>query len=98
MNWSGLADHGFLIAALSSRCLAAAAARAGHGVFVLDLFNDSDLAALARESAPVEADADGGFDGNSLLGEARKLKCGEAPLVFGAGFEDRPELLRRLAE
>ena len=98
MNWSGLADHGFLIAALSGRGLAAAAARAGHGVFVLDLFNDSDLAALARESAPVEADADGGFDGNSLLGEARKLKCGEAPLVFGAGFEDRPELLRRLAE
>jgi predicted ATP-grasp superfamily ATP-dependent carboligase len=93
-----LADQGFLIAALSGRGLAAAAARAGHGVFVLDLFNDGDLAALARESAPVEADAGGGFDGESLLGAARELKCGEAPLVFGAGFEDRPELLGRLAE
>ncbi len=93
-----MADHGFLIAALSGRSLAAAAARAGHGVFVLDLFNDSDLATLARESAPVEADAGGGFDGESLLGAAGELKCGEAPLVFGAGFEDRPELLGRLAE
>ncbi|MDP7191050.1 MAG: ATP-grasp domain-containing protein [Alphaproteobacteria bacterium] len=93
-----MADHGFLIAALSGRSLAAAAARAGHGVFVLDLFNDSDLATLARKSAPVEADAGGGFDGESLLGAAGELKCGEAPLVFGAGFEDRPELLGRLAE
>ena len=93
-----MADHGFLIAALSGRGLAAAAARAGHGGFVLDLFNDSDLAAFARESAPVEADAGGGFDGESLLGAAGELKCGEAPLVFGAGFEDRPELLGRLAE
>ena len=94
-----MAERDFLIAALSGRSLAAAAARAGHGVFVLDLFNDSDLAPLAVKCVRVEADGGGGFDRDSLLGAAWNLACGDnISLVFGAGFEDRPELLERLAE
>jgi len=92
-----LADRSFLIAALSGRSLAAAAARAGHGTFVLDLFNDSDLTAIAVGCVRVDADKGGGFDGGSLLEATRRLECDEAPLVYGAGFEDRPELLGRLA-
>ena len=88
----------FLVAALSGRSLTAAAARAGHGTFVLDLFNDSDLTALATGCAPVDANAGGSFDGDSLMGAMGELDCGEAPLVYGAGFEGRPELLEKLAE
>lgn len=92
------APRDFLIAALSGRALAAAAARTGHRAFVLDLFNDSDLAAMARKCGRVDSDGSGGFEDESLLEAARNLDCGEdVPLVYGAGFEDRPQLLERLA-
>lgn len=92
------APRDFLIAALSGRSLAAAAARAGHRAFVLDLFNDSDLAAMARKCGRVDFDGSGGFEDESLLEAARNLDCGEdVPLVYGAGFEDRPQLLQELA-
>ncbi len=91
----------FLIAGLSGRALAAAAHRAGHRVNVVDLYDDEDLRTLARKSLKVKGDGGGGLDADSLIEAAGRLApaeaSGECPFVYGAGFEDRPELLEKLA-
>ncbi|MEW5708123.1 MAG: ATP-grasp domain-containing protein [Pseudomonadota bacterium] len=87
----------FLIAAVSGRALAASARRAGHGVVVLDFFNDLDTRACAIHSRACAGP--GGFDAGRLLRAAQALCPPEAcaGLVYGAGFEGRPGLLARLA-
>ncbi len=85
-----------LIAALSGRALAAAARRAGYAPHVLDLFRDLDTRRLAKSSRKVAGDVVRGFDAEDLLAAAR-LEGADLPLVTGAGFEDRPELLQRLS-
>jgi len=92
----------YLIVAASGRALAASARRAGFDCRVLDLFADSDLDALGVPHAKVARGRPGGFDADDLLARARELAPphGDPPfgLVYGSGFEDRPELLARLAE
>lgn len=90
-----------MIAALSGRALAAAARRAGYRPLVADLFRDADTRRLAGRSVLVPATLQGGFT-EPALEAAMGALCGTgepAPLglVYGAGFEDRPALLDRLA-
>ncbi|MHC4815882.1 MAG: ATP-grasp domain-containing protein [Planctomycetota bacterium] len=95
-----------LIAALSGRALAAAARRAGWQPYVADLFGDRDTREIARACRVVAGDIEAGFDGDSLIRAADQLVPSNAPpgnapptpLVVGAGFEDRPALLARLAQ
>ena len=91
-----------LIAALSGRALAAAARRAGYRPLVADLFRDADTRRLATRSALIPSTLREGITGPELAESLGRLrKPGEAPpagLVYGAGFEDRPALLARLAE
>lgn len=89
----------FLIASVTGRALAASAARRRCPVVVLDCFGDRDTRALARDWRVVVARRGLRFDGRALLAAAAALappgRC--AGLVYGAGFEGRPGLLRRLA-
>jgi predicted ATP-grasp superfamily ATP-dependent carboligase len=94
-----------LIAALSGRALAAAARRAGWQPFVADLFGDQDTREIAA-CRVVAGGLEAGFDGDSLIRAAERLvptyaapsNAAPVPLVVGAGFEDRPALLARLAQ
>jgi predicted ATP-grasp superfamily ATP-dependent carboligase len=92
-------DLPFLIVAVTGRALAGSAARGGRPVVVLDLFDDRDTRAVATLSRAVRAPRRLRFDGRVLLAAARALapagRC--AGLVYGAGFEGRLDLLRRLA-
>jgi predicted ATP-grasp superfamily ATP-dependent carboligase len=85
-----------LIAAFSGRALAAAACRAGDSVVVADLFGDADTRRLAPW-LQMPGDLVSGIDGEAL----RERIAAAGPLegiVYGAGFEARPALLRELAE
>lgn len=95
----------YLVVAQSARMLAQSAARGGHRVAALDLFNDLDTARWAGASRAVSARAGDSrgeprFDGPDLLRQARRLcppqRC--LGLVYGAGFEDDPGLLQALAQ
>jgi predicted ATP-grasp superfamily ATP-dependent carboligase len=91
----------FLVVAHSARLLAQSAARAGYPVCALDLFNDADTGrfALASEAVDSRAGDGAGFDPQDLLQRAARL-CPAAQclgLVYGAGFEDDTETLKRLA-
>ena len=88
----------FLIAALSARALAASARRAGQSAVALDLFGDEDLQAAVLDHAVVAGDPFGGFDEAALLAAAERLApAGRGHrLVYGGGFEARPELLTAL--
>jgi predicted ATP-grasp superfamily ATP-dependent carboligase len=87
-----------LVVSASGRALAQSAVRSGRKVVVLDLFNDTDLRALATASRCVAARS-GKFDARRLLAAAQMLcppgRCGG--LVYGSGFEGRPALLAQLA-
>lgn len=90
-----------LIVAVSGRALARAAADAGYVPLVADFFADLDTQALAHRARKVPGDIAHGFQWDSLDRILDAL-CAEAPspprgLVYGSGFEDRPELLARIA-
>jgi uncharacterized protein len=89
-----------LIAAASGRALAAAACRAGFRPLALDFFADSDTRALCAASRRIEAGFDSGFTAENVIPALKELAQGEKPCgaVYGAGFEDRPELLELIAK
>ncbi len=89
-----------LIAALSGRALAAAARRSGYVPLVADLFGDDDTRALSGRHRRARGDLAHGLAAASLPATLAELARGAAPLglVYGSGFEHRPELLRRLGE
>ncbi|MEW6437488.1 MAG: ATP-grasp domain-containing protein [Pseudomonadota bacterium] len=91
--------HSVLIAAASGRALAAAARRSDYRPLVVDFFDDDDTRALASATAQV-ADPERGFAADELIAHLRQLAIGENPigLVYGSGFEDRPEILESLAQ
>jgi uncharacterized protein len=76
-----------LVVAVSARMLAELAAADGHEVFALDHFGDVDLRAIAPGATAHSADA------------LAKLAVDTETdaVVYGAGFENRPDLVRRLA-
>ena len=103
MPRSSLAELGsLLVAAISGRALAAAARRAGYAPLVADFFADADTREIAQGCAKLEGDIDRGI-ACEALDQALGRLAEHAPspilgLVYGSGFEDRPALLRRIAE
>jgi predicted ATP-grasp superfamily ATP-dependent carboligase len=90
-----------LIAALSGRAAAMAARRAGFTPYVADLFADLDTTRIAAGVRRVPGDTSSGFADRELLDALASLAAtmAEPPIgvVYGAGFENRPDLLRRIA-
>lgn len=88
----------WLVAAVSGRMLAAAAARAGHRVVVLDCFADRDTLEAAHAVRAVASAGTPRLNRRALLTAARELEPagGWAGVVCGSGFENRPGLLARL--
>jgi uncharacterized protein len=76
-----------LIVAVSARMLAELAVRDGHEVVALDRFGDVDLRAVAPGRTAA--------DNERLTRLAERTPA--AAVVYGAGFENRPDLVRRLA-
>jgi len=89
-----------LIAAVSGRALAQAAVRAGLRPLVADFFADADTQSLAHACRKLDELARG-FRWGSLRRALDALaEAAPSPvlgIVYGAGFESRPELLRRIA-
>jgi uncharacterized protein len=89
-----------LIAALSGRALAACARRGGYRPLVADLFGDLDTQELAEASERVPGSLARGFTQRALLASLDRLAAGRGVIgiVTGSGFEDRPRLLRSIAD
>lgn len=87
-----------LIAAISGRALAAAVRRAGYRPLVLDMFCDSDTAALAERTARIPGSLQDGIDGDRLLSSMKRLagKRMDA-VVLGSGFERKADLVDEIA-
>jgi hypothetical protein len=85
----------FLVVAISGRAIAAAAARAGRRVAVIDLFADDDTRRLAAATVRAAGEPARGFDAGTLAAAAARFPG--LPLVPGTGFERDPGLLARIA-
>ncbi|MGY0789141.1 ATP-grasp domain-containing protein [Azospirillum argentinense] len=86
-----------LVAALSARALAAAARRAGRRPASIDLFADLDTRQLAEPCLRLPAEGLR-LEFGALREALARAELQGVPLVYGAGFEDDPALLARLAE
>lgn len=87
-----------VVAALSARALARSARRAGLRALAIDLFADADTREHAAVAVRAPASRRGmGFDGPALLAALAEHAPGGAPVVFGAGFEHAPRLMRAIA-
>lgn len=90
-----------LIAGFSGRALAASARRAGFLPLVADAFADNDTRALAAACEHLPAALREGFRYETLAPALDRLAAqAETPpvgLVLGAGFEDTPGLVGKLA-
>lgn len=89
-----------LIAAASGRALAQSARRGGYQPLVADFFADQDTVALAHDHVRIEHGLARGMDEEKLLAAIAKLSRSRQPIgvVCGTGFEDRPQLLARIAQ
>lgn len=88
-----------LVAAFSARQIARSAVAAGYDVLAVDFFNDRDLAPLCLSSECLPGEYPDGFSGPALMAALARLAEGRRPFgfVYGAGFEDRPDLLGEIA-
>jgi uncharacterized protein len=89
-----------LVVAVSGRALAASARRAGLVPLVADFFADADTRQIAQDCRKLE-DLKRGFHWKALA-QALEALAGNATLpplgvVYGAGFEDRAQLLAKIA-
>jgi predicted ATP-grasp superfamily ATP-dependent carboligase len=84
-----------LVVALSARALAASGRRSGLGITALDLFADADTAAMADRCLALPSRRLR-LPGPALRRALAAPDLRGVPLVYGAGFEDRPELLAAL--
>jgi predicted ATP-grasp superfamily ATP-dependent carboligase len=84
-----------LLVSVSARMLAELATREGYEVVALDRFGDLDLVRLCQ-SVSILRDL-GGHGGMSELVEAAEGIPADS-VVYGAGLENRPDLVARLAE
>lgn len=84
-----------LVVGLNVRPLALSARRAGHRVASADCFGDRDHREHVRNLS-LKRDAGGGpFSAERLADLARRVRAPE--VAYGADFETRPDLVRRLA-
>lgn len=90
-----------LIASVSGRALAGSALRAGFTPLVADFFADADTQTMAHACRKLKGGIARGLRGESLLRALGALaELAPSPIrgcVYGAGFEDRPELLTLIA-
>ncbi|RFC63020.1 ATP-grasp domain-containing protein [Fulvimarina endophytica] len=88
-----------LCAAFSARQIAESARLSGFDALAVDFFADLDLRASARRSELVTGAYPDGFSDTDLIAALERVSEGETPIgfVYGAGFEDRPELLDEIA-
>jgi uncharacterized protein len=87
-------DEPILLVSVSARMLAELAVRAGHDVVALDRFGDLDLQRLCP-SVSVLRDLGGRGGMVALVDAAEKIPA--PSVIYGAGLENRPELVARLA-
>ncbi len=85
-----------LIAALSGRALAVAAARAGERAIVFDLFADADTAQCAQACSRLPR-GPMGFERGAFLAAVARVAGAVRGLVYGTGFEHDPALLAAVA-
>lgn len=85
---------------LSARALSQSARAGGYRPLAADFFCDLDTREAAEDCARIESSLDHGFEWPQLFEALKKLSAGKAPIgiVYGSGFEDRSDLLDRLAE
>ena len=83
-----------LLVAVSARMLAELAAREGHEVLAFDRFGDLDLQRLCP-SVSIAHDFGGRGGMAALVRAAERVPA--AGVVYGAGLENRPDLVARLA-
>ena len=99
---AGHARGSVLIAAVSGRALARAATDAGCTPLVADFFADRDTEPIAHRVCKVPGGIARGFQ-RAALEAALETLAANAPspllgLIYGSGFEDRPQLLGQIAE
>jgi uncharacterized protein len=92
-------DVAVLIVAISARALTSSARRGGYRPLVTDMFGDQDTLNAAHAHRRLPGDLASGIDGQALIRTLETLSRGQNPfgLICGTGFEDRTELLDRLA-
>lgn len=88
-----------LIAAVSGRALAASARRAGYAPLVADFFGDQDTLAAAAAHVHLRCGLEHGMDADEIVAACARLATSHTPtgIVCGTGFEDRPDVIARLA-
>lgn len=84
------------IIASSARPLVASAARAGFAALSLDLWADLDTCAHSARCVRVHRRGEG-FDGDDLIKALSTLAPAGLPVVLGAGLDDDPALMTRIA-
>src|ERR1700745_3302282 len=84
-----------LIAAASGRALAASARRGGFVPLVADFFGDQDTIAVAAAHVRLRDGLERGMRSDNILPALESLAARQEPagIVYGTGFEDRPELI-----
>jgi uncharacterized protein len=93
-------DAAVLIVAISARALTSSARRGGYRPLVTDMFGDQDTLNVAHAYRRLPGDLASGIDGQALIPTLETLTRGQNPfgIVCGTGFEDRTQLLGRLAK
>src|SRR5256885_13595725 len=91
-------NNAVLIVAASGRALAASARRGGYAPLVVDWFGDSDTLAHAQAHARLDG-LKRGFTAKALdAALAKVIEHAPSGVVCGTGFEDRAELIARMAQ
>ena len=87
-------SHTLVVISTAARALAASAVRSGSRPIVLDCFGDRETRAHARRYVPLHV-TDQGIDGVRLRADLGALRAahGAGVVIYGSGFESRPELL-----
>ena len=84
-----------LLIAYTARMLAKLARRANYEVIALDYFGDRDLRVLCPGRSLLRDYADKAYSPRALLSAARQMDA--AAVVYGASFENHPDLVDQLA-
>jgi len=84
-----------LIVAASGRALAASARRGGFVPLIADFFGDQDTIAVAAAHVRLCDGLERGMRSDNILLALESLAARQEPagIVYGTGFEDRPELI-----